>query len=73
MTNEPHVTAMDLDLVDLGQPQARARLDAHAAVCPDCAARRAEHEKRALHFRTVVFPRTAGQLTSRSWRRPGWR
>ena len=74
-TNEPHLTTMDLDLVDLGQapPESVARLDAHAAHCPGCAALRAEHAAQVLHFRSVVFPRTAEKLTSRRWRMPCWR
>jgi len=74
MTNERHVNSMDFDLMDLGQasPEDVARIETHGARCPDCAARRAEHARHVLHFRTVVFSRTAGKLASR-WRlSPRW-
>jgi anti-sigma factor RsiW len=71
MKSEPHVTALDLDLLVLGQaaPEQVARIEAHSAACPSCAARRAEHGKDVQHFRMSVFPRTAGNLLTR--RRPG--
>lgn len=75
MTNERHTSPMDFDLMDLGQssPEDVARIEAHGARCPDCAARRAEHSQRVLHFRTTVFPRTAGKLAARRRFMPGWR
>jgi hypothetical protein len=75
MKSEPHVTALDLDLLVLGQaaPEQVARIEAHSAACPACAARRAEHGKDVQHFRMSVFPRTAQNLRAR--RRSGmkWR
>lgn len=75
MTNERHTSPMDFDLLDLGQisPEEVARMEAHGAGCPDCAARRAEHARRVLHFRKVVFSRTAEALASRPRFVPRWR
>jgi hypothetical protein len=75
MKSEPHVTALDLDLLVLGQasPEQVARIEAHSVNCPSCAARRGEHGKLVQHFHSSVFPRTARNLLAR--RRPGprWR
>jgi hypothetical protein len=66
---------MDFDLVDLGQasPEDVARIEAHDARCPDCAARRTEHARRVLHFRTLVFSRTAEKVAARPRFMPRWR
>ncbi len=66
MSDARHVTVMDLDLIDLGQasPEEVARVAAHGARCPSCAARQAEHAQRAWHFRTSVFPRTAERVAA---------
>jgi hypothetical protein len=73
MSNQPHLTALDLDLVVLGQasPEHVARIDAHSDACPVCAARRAEHGEHVQHFRGSVFPRTVEGLAPKP--RPGWR
>jgi hypothetical protein len=73
MSNEPHVTALELDLLALGQapPQSRARIEAHSAACAACAARRAQHDADVQHFRTSVFPRTAERVVAP--RPSGWR
>jgi hypothetical protein len=74
ITNEGHVTPMELALVDLGEasPEATARIEAHSARCPICAPRRAEHARWVLHFRSVVFLRTAKKVASPRRRIPGW-
>lgn len=65
-TDEAHVTPIDLDLIAMGQasPEDVARVAAHGAGCPQCAARQAEHAARALHFRTTVFPRTSERMAA---------
>jgi anti-sigma factor RsiW len=70
MSNEPHVTALDLDLLALGQisPEHVARIEAHSMACPACAARRTEHGEHVRHFRSSVFPRTVERLAEN--RRP---
>jgi hypothetical protein len=74
MPKERHTSPLDFDLVDLGQarPADVARIEAHGARCPECAARRAEHARRVLHFRTVVFSRTAEKLAARPRLMPRW-
>jgi hypothetical protein len=75
ITREPHLTRMDLDQIDLGQlsPDDILRVDAHSARCASCAARRAEHARQVLHFRNVVFPRSAARLPSRARPALRWR
>jgi hypothetical protein len=67
MSNESHVTALDLDLLALRQCSAEhaTRLEAHSQACSICAARRAEHGEHVRYFRTTVFPRTAERLRER--------
>jgi hypothetical protein len=66
---------MDLDQLALGQlsPDDLLRVDAHSAGCPGCAARRAEHAQQVLHFRNVVFPRSAARLPARARPALRWR
>jgi hypothetical protein len=66
MSNEPHVTALDMDLLALGQiaPEHVARIEAHSAACPSCAARRAEHAEHVQRFRTSVLPRSVERVVA---------
>lgn len=75
MSNESHLTALDLDLLALGQcsPEHAARIEAHSQTCAECAARRAEHGENVRHFHTTVLPRTAERLHERRQRLPRWR
>ena len=74
-TREPHLTRMDFDQIDLGHlsPEDILRIEVHSAHCPGCAARRAEHSRQVLHFRSVVFPRTAARFSSRDRPALRWR
>ena len=67
MSNESHVTALDLDLLALGQCSSEhvAHIEAHSVACSTCAARRAEHGERVRHFRATVFPRTVERIRKR--------
>lgn len=70
MSEAGHVTSIDLDLIVLGQasPEQVARVAAHGACCPACAALQAEYLQRAQHFRTSVFQRTAPRVIERGRR-----
>lgn len=76
-TDTRHVTAIELDLIELGQasPAEAARVAAHGARCPACAARQAEHVERVRRFRTKVFYRTAERVArpGRRWALARWR
>ena len=70
--HHPHLTPLDLDRYELGALEAdeAARIDAHAARCPACAAQRAQRAQAGARFSAVVFPRTAEKLAARrprSW------
>jgi len=70
-----HLTALDLDLLVLGDLAAedRQRIDAHAGRCARCQGRRHAHETRVAHFRNVVLPRTLPLLPGkRPWRPRLW-
>lgn len=75
ITSERHLTPLDFDRLDLGdlEVDGRQRIEAHAAHCPPCAARRSEHAALQVHFRTVVFPRTETTLRARRWAVPSRR
>ena len=75
MSDQPHVTALDLDLLALGRlsPEHVARIEAHSAACPACAARKTEHGEHVQHFRSRVFPRTAAHLAEHRRPRLPWR
>ena len=67
MSDESHVTVLDLDLLALGQCSSDhvARIEEHSLACPVCAARRAEHGEWGRHFRATVFPRTIEGICER--------
>ena len=58
--SERHLTSLDLDRIELGEPGGGdgARIQAHLAVCLACAARRSEHGALVSRFRVAVLPRT---------------
>jgi hypothetical protein len=69
MTSERHLTALDLDLLELDPaPQVggtgfdRRGRDAHAAGCGACAARREEHRQLRRRFEAEVFARTVARV-----------
>jgi hypothetical protein len=65
--NQPHVTALDLDLVAMGHatPEQTERMVAHCGTCPACSARRTEHDEHVRRFHASVFPRTVEKLVTR--------
>jgi hypothetical protein len=65
--NELHISALDLDLVAMGQatPERLERMTAHCGACRTCAVRRDEHDEHVRRFRMSVFPRTLEKVVAR--------